>query len=462
MKKFLSLISLILTSQLFGQNQLTITIKKVNNNVLKIYTYDNTNSKSGQGSGIILDKNGVCITNYHVLAGAANAEVITTNGTKYKIKYIVDFDKAKDLAKFQIELTSPFTNVNPIKQYPGTPEIGTDVFSIGYPNSFESNTTYTVSTGIVSGFRTEDNFKFIQTSAPITHGSSGGGLFDYTGQLVGITQGTFSSDIKDRHANLNKVVPVNLIGTLVKKQTISFQSFNKNIFNEEVLVQAIEAYNSEDFKTAILLFGKHLEEFPYDPFTWYRYGNSLLQWKGAPENTLPYAVEALEYSVELDSTNPYAWSKLSLGYLYNNQKDKATYAIERAYTIAPNLTSVLVIYGKLYSENKDYQSAISYLDAAIINLTVNHSKKETARIYLERAICNAWVNNDSKANFDYLTAIRLDPDHEEAYWWYINFLTTRKRFGEACTYSKQLKSLNPNFSYGSTTIDKMINYTCNK
>jgi tetratricopeptide (TPR) repeat protein len=433
----------------------------VSNNVLKIYTYDIANAKSGQGSGIILDKSGLCITNYHVLAGASNAEVITTNGTKYKIKYILDFDKAKDLAKFQIELISPISNVNPIKNRLSTPEIGTSVFSIGYPNSFESNTTYTVSTGIISGFRTEDNYKFIQTSAAITHGSSGGGLFDYNGQLIGITQGTFASDIKDRHANLNKVVPVNLIGTLVKKQNISFQTFNSNIFDKEVLVQAIEAYNTEDFKTAILLFIKYLEKFPNDPFTWFRYGNSLLQWKGAPASAIPYAIEALNNSIYLDSTNYLSWSKLSLAYQYNNQRQSSKLAIEKAYKLAPLDPSVLLIYSKYYSSNKEYHLAIPYLDRAIRN-SASITSNELSKIYLERAICNAWIDNDENANFDYLTALRFGPKNEEIYWWYINFLTTRKRFGEACTYSKRLKNLNPYFTYNTTTIDKMVNFTCTK
>jgi hypothetical protein len=61
--------------------------------------------------------------------------------------------------------------------------IGERVFAIGTPISFER----TLSEGLVSGLRRQKNRHLVQTSAPITHGSSGGGLFDERGNLIGIT-----------------------------------------------------------------------------------------------------------------------------------------------------------------------------------------------------------------------------------------------------------------------------------
>ncbi|MBU0766148.1 MAG: S1C family serine protease, partial [Bacteroidetes bacterium] len=66
------------------------------------------------------------------------------------------------------------------------PEIGESIFAIGNPEGLEQ----TLSNGIVSGYRdSEDNGKkfYIQTNAAITHGSSGGPLFNSKGEVIGIT-----------------------------------------------------------------------------------------------------------------------------------------------------------------------------------------------------------------------------------------------------------------------------------
>jgi serine protease Do len=61
--------------------------------------------------------------------------------------------------------------------------VGEKVFTIGNP----SGLTATLSEGIVSGLRTQRGVRYVQTSAPISPGSSGGGLFDERGNLLGIT-----------------------------------------------------------------------------------------------------------------------------------------------------------------------------------------------------------------------------------------------------------------------------------
>lgn len=61
------------------------------------------------------------------------------------------------------------------------PEIGDRVFAIGNPEGLEK----TLSEGIISGIRDDD--KYLQTTTPITHGSSGGPIFNFNGEVVGIT-----------------------------------------------------------------------------------------------------------------------------------------------------------------------------------------------------------------------------------------------------------------------------------
>jgi serine protease Do len=64
-----------------------------------------------------------------------------------------------------------------------TLRVGEPVFAIGSPAGFVN----TLSTGIISQLRTLDARRLIQTDAAISRGSSGGGLFDVNGNLIGIT-----------------------------------------------------------------------------------------------------------------------------------------------------------------------------------------------------------------------------------------------------------------------------------
>jgi S1-C subfamily serine protease len=69
-----------------------------------------------------------------------------------------------------------------IKPY-DTIDIGEDAYSIGTPQDFD----LTIANGIVSGKRDMKGIRYLQTTAPISGGSSGGGLFDCAGRLMGIT-----------------------------------------------------------------------------------------------------------------------------------------------------------------------------------------------------------------------------------------------------------------------------------
>jgi len=66
---------------------------------------------------------------------------------------------------------------------PELPKVGERVFTLGSPLQLEG----TLSEGVVSGLRTEDGTALVQTTAAISPGSSGGGLFDSGAKLIGIT-----------------------------------------------------------------------------------------------------------------------------------------------------------------------------------------------------------------------------------------------------------------------------------
>lgn len=94
-------------------------------------------------------------------------------------------------------------------------QVGDQVYAVGTPKGLE----LTLSNGIVSGFRSYAGTKVIQTTAPISPGSSGGGLFDAKGRLVGIT-----TMYLDGGQNLNFAVPAELIASVPELERGNAQS----------------------------------------------------------------------------------------------------------------------------------------------------------------------------------------------------------------------------------------------
>lgn len=140
---------------------------------------------AGQGSGVVISKDGFILTNNHVIDEAQNIEVVFNDGTKYEAK-VVGADPHTDLAvvKIQNAKGKEFKAVEIGNS--DTLRVGEFVIAVGSPLSLGSSVTL----GIVSAkgralgmLPYED---FIQTDASINLGNSGGPLLDADGHMVGI------------------------------------------------------------------------------------------------------------------------------------------------------------------------------------------------------------------------------------------------------------------------------------
>lgn len=168
------------TSKQSNNTDLSKLFLKCKNAVFMVYTSNNINIS--QGSGFFINSNGVAVSNYHVFEGSfiTKALVYTEDGKTYEIEKILEKNKADDYIIFKVKnpynIKFPFVNIAFLE-----PIIGEQVFAITNPEGFEK----TLSNGIISAFR--ENKKIIQTTTPITHGSSGGPLFNMRGEVIGIT-----------------------------------------------------------------------------------------------------------------------------------------------------------------------------------------------------------------------------------------------------------------------------------
>ncbi len=149
---------------------------------------------TGQGSGVVIER-GAVATNCHVVERAAR---IVVRHKKREYPATVRWsDWDRDLCQIAVPgLKAPPVAMGSVKAL----KVGSRVYAIGAPEGLE----LTLSEGLVSGLREAgDGYQIIQTTAPISPGSSGGGLFDEEGRLVGLT--TF---YLLRGQNLNFALPV--------------------------------------------------------------------------------------------------------------------------------------------------------------------------------------------------------------------------------------------------------------
>ncbi|MFG1317624.1 Do family serine endopeptidase [Xanthobacter autotrophicus] len=136
----------------------------------------------GQGSGFIISADGYVVTNNHVVDGADEVDVTTTDGKEYVAK-VIGTDPRTDVALLKIENAN---NLPWVKLADGAPRVGDWVIAVGNPFGLGG----TVTAGIVSargrdiGSGPYDDF--IQIDAPINRGNSGGPTFSLNGEVIGM------------------------------------------------------------------------------------------------------------------------------------------------------------------------------------------------------------------------------------------------------------------------------------
>jgi tetratricopeptide (TPR) repeat protein len=155
--------------------------KRISPSVVRIIAIDKNGRPMGQGSGFVATESGLVVTNYHVVKGSATLAVLLEGNKKLEVAGIAAVDPDGDLAL--VKTTGALPPALTIAAG-ALPEVGSRTYAIGNPLGL----TNTLSEGLVSGLRKEnESLTFIQTSAPISPGSSGGPLVDEEGRVLGVT-----------------------------------------------------------------------------------------------------------------------------------------------------------------------------------------------------------------------------------------------------------------------------------
>lgn len=436
---------------------------KINNAVVTIYTFDGNEKLLAQGSGVVLNGKGWVVTNYHVYAGA---EKIVVKHKDKIVKYtgIIGLDVEKDILILKIaDHAFPAITMGNSDRL----NIGQKIYAIGSPMGFENSITE----GIISGLRSneERTKNFIQISAAISPGSSGGAVVDATGKLIGITT---LSVIKGQ--NLNFAIPVNEVLLAYKQAGITpkelsasvyldkgLSEYNQNNTNGAInnFLKAIEidpkyaqAYNNlgciysdkSDLETAFFYLKKAIEINPNFAEAYYNIGNAYKRKKEI-ENSIIYYKKAISINPRYTS----AYFNLGNTYFEINQLETAILYAQKAIEIDPQKAEAYVLLGNIYLQKKIFENAITYYKEAIsINPKLAVAYYNLGTVYIQK--------KDFETSTTYfLKAISVNPDYMNAYYnlaiAYYSIGADYLKKGEiesAIDYFKKTINTNPKYANG--------------
>jgi S1-C subfamily serine protease len=233
---------------------------KVESSILVVETKDASGSPLSLGSAVSIAPNRA-VTNCHVLDGSVSSTV--RQGLRLAESRIVAQDKSVDLCVLAFDVPFPTA----ILGSGLAAMVGQSVYAIGSPAGLEK----TLSEGIVSSMRSVGSRKFIQTSAPLSGGSSGGGLFDEKGSLIAITTLSVSGG-----QNLNFAIPVEYIPTAAA-QISDLPNVSQRRRNYATQSREPNWKKSNDLSEMM-----RTSTFKTDPSTWSSEGGFGLKWGMGP------------------------------------------------------------------------------------------------------------------------------------------------------------------------------------
>ena len=167
------------------------------------------------GSGFFIREDGVFVTNIHVVAGAESLSVELESGEIFDNVYGLAMDERRDLVILRIPTSNvPFLEIADDRMT----EVGDTVYVVGSPLGYRG----TFSDGLLSAKRMKDGVAYLQISAPISQGSSGGPVLNSDGKVIGVSTVTVTEG-----QNLNMAVPARHATDLLSlgDPPIAFETF---------------------------------------------------------------------------------------------------------------------------------------------------------------------------------------------------------------------------------------------
>lgn len=256
-----------------------------------------TPERRGQGSGFIIDPNGIILTNNHVVDGADEVTVHLTDKREFKAK-VLGTDPKTDIAVIKIEGKDlPVVKLGKSENV----NVGEWVAAIGAPFGLDN----TVTAGIVSAksrnLPDEQFVPFIQTDVAVNPGNSGGPLFNMKGEVIGINSQIFSTS--GGFMGLSFAIPIDL-AVQIKDELMKNGKVSRGrlgILMQQLTPELAKSFNLKEAKGALI--AQIEKDGPADK-AGLRDGDIVIEYNGKP------IADIRELSQAVASTKPGAKVKV--------------------------------------------------------------------------------------------------------------------------------------------------------
>ena len=369
--------------------------KKAKKSVVVVRVFDADDNQFAQGSGVITAENEVT-TNYHVVEKAKRVEVFQEGEGKAIVAKVshIQFAVGRDLCLLSVNGLTDAAEIRDAKNL----KVGEDVFAIGSPQGLE----FSITSGIVSQLRPLGGLPpWIQTDAAISKGSSGGGLFDGEGKLVGIT--TFY--YKDGQ-NLNFAIPSEWIADARLNQSPFSESASQISAGSSLDFhnKALELQEVEDWNGILAHCKEWIEAEPGNPDALYVLGIAYGKLDHHDD-----AIAAYREAVRINPELAEAWNNLGVAYSNINRYDDAVAALREALRINPEDADAWNNLGNTYNDLGRHDDAIAALREA---LRIN---PELAEAWNNLGVTYSNIDHYDDAIAAFREAVRINPEDAESW-----------------------------------------------
>ncbi|MBW6484899.1 MAG: serine protease [Syntrophobacterales bacterium] len=385
---------------------------KVKDSVVVVKTLDSEGEVKSQGSGVMLPS-GKIATNCHVVEGGASYQV--GRGKQLVRATLYAEDKDKDICLLDAKgIKGKLAELGKAANL----KVGVPVYAVGAPKGLELS----LSDGIVSQLRGGPP-PFIQTTAAISPGSSGGGLFDREGRLVGLT-----TLYVEGGQNLNFAMPVEWIGEIKPgRKTVS-----EGRSQTEWLKRAIALEKLMDWQELLDWCLKWTKIEPKNAGAWYVLGLAYYHIKRHRD-----AVNAYRQAVLIDPENADAWNNLGATYGILGRYNDAIDASRQAVRIDPENAGAWNVLGIAYKILERYNDALEAFRQAI------HIDPDDAVKWNDIGNAYGLLKRYNDALDAFRQSIRIDPEDAGAWaglgWAYAHL----ERYNDAIDAYRQSIRIDP-------------------
>jgi hypothetical protein len=333
---FLTLAMLAFSAQALSPGQV---FNKVKDSVVVVKAIDSKGMTIAQGSGVLLPS-GKIGTNCHVVENGARFQV--GGGKQFVPATLWGSDEDKDICLLEAKgLTAKPAQLGQAMRL----KVGEPVYAVGAPRGLELS----LSDGIVSQLRGGPP-PFIQTTAAISPGSSGGGLFDAEGRLVG-----FTTLYIEGGQSLNFAMPVEWAGEIQPGKKAAQGRSEADWIKRAIAFQ--EAQNWTGMRDWCQ---RWTQVQPGNAAAWFVLGGAYFGLQRYTD-----AIDALRQAVRINPENGYAWGLLGNVYGLSQRYTEALDAFHQAMRIDPAMKHIWFGLGGAYYGLQRYTEAIDPLREAV-------------------------------------------------------------------------------------------------